>query len=243
MKSLFTLTYCIFILLLMFKASDADIITVPTDYLEIQEAVNNASEGDTVYILNGTYSETIELISDITILGQDKNTTVIDGGGSANCFYRDQFAIIRNVRIENIKIINFNRALHFSDNAYNPDQSAIGVIFKDNIIENASEGLFLYWNAEKTGAIVENNIIQNCHIGIYTGRADTNVIIKNNFITKCYQGMEIQTYSKPLITNNIITHCSWIGIEASGGNSIIVNNTVVYNEGLGIRITHNSLKV
>ena len=122
MKFLCNITVSILILLSMFKASDAEIITVPTDFSEIQEAVNNASVGDTVYILNGTYSENIELISDITILGQDKNNTVIDGGGSANCFYRDQFASIKNVTIENIKIINCNRALNFLDNRSYPDQ-------------------------------------------------------------------------------------------------------------------------
>lgn len=54
--------------------------TVPTDYGTIQAAVNAAQEGDTIFIKNGTYNESVFVtVPGLRIRGEDRNGTVLDG--------------------------------------------------------------------------------------------------------------------------------------------------------------------
>jgi len=53
----------------------------PNNYTKIQDAINNATEGDTVFVYDDSspYVENIVVDVSISLLGQDKDTTVIDG--------------------------------------------------------------------------------------------------------------------------------------------------------------------
>ncbi|MCK4444521.1 MAG: hypothetical protein KAW09_08255, partial [Thermoplasmata archaeon] len=53
--------------------------TGPGNYTTIQEAITDADPGDTVYVYNGTYYEHITIDKPLTVVGEDKDTTVIDG--------------------------------------------------------------------------------------------------------------------------------------------------------------------
>jgi len=56
-------------------------IVVPDDYPTIQEAINAAVDGDTVFVRNGTYYENVIVNRSIVILGEDKRGITIDGDG------------------------------------------------------------------------------------------------------------------------------------------------------------------
>lgn len=51
----------------------------PGNYTRIQDAIDNASEGDTVFVYQGHYFENITINTSITLLGEDRETTIIDG--------------------------------------------------------------------------------------------------------------------------------------------------------------------
>ncbi len=51
----------------------------PGNYTTIQEAITAANPGDTIYVYNGTYYEHITIDKPLTVTGEDKDTTVIDG--------------------------------------------------------------------------------------------------------------------------------------------------------------------
>jgi parallel beta-helix repeat protein len=55
------------------------LIIVPDDYRTIQEAVNHASSGDTVYVRAGTYLENVIVNKTISLIGENKESTIIDG--------------------------------------------------------------------------------------------------------------------------------------------------------------------
>ena len=51
------------------------------NYTKIQDAINDASEGDTVFVYDDSspYIENLTINKGITLLGEDKETTIIDG--------------------------------------------------------------------------------------------------------------------------------------------------------------------
>jgi nitrous oxidase accessory protein len=58
--------------------AQSNTIIVPDDYLSISDAVGNSSEGDTIYIKNGTYLEhTIVVDKSLSLVGENVNTTII----------------------------------------------------------------------------------------------------------------------------------------------------------------------
>ena len=48
-------------------------------YQYIQDAIENATEGDTIFVFNGIYFENIFVDKILIIIGESKNNTIIDG--------------------------------------------------------------------------------------------------------------------------------------------------------------------
>ena len=60
--------------------SIGDTLIVPDDYPTIQDAINNASIADTVFVRSGTYYENLQIHTNGIILqGENNLTTIIDG--------------------------------------------------------------------------------------------------------------------------------------------------------------------
>ncbi|MCK4456389.1 MAG: right-handed parallel beta-helix repeat-containing protein [Thermoplasmata archaeon] len=53
----------------------------PGNHTTIQSAINSAGDGDTVFVYNGTYTEPVAIIRPLTLIGEDRDATVIDGDG------------------------------------------------------------------------------------------------------------------------------------------------------------------
>ena len=63
--------------------------TGPNNYTRIQEAIDNASDNDTVFVFDDSspYYEHLIVNKSISLLGENRDTTVIDGGDSGNIIY------------------------------------------------------------------------------------------------------------------------------------------------------------
>ena len=48
----------------------------------IQEGIDNATAGDTVFVYGGTYYENVVVNKIVDLIGEDEDITTIDGGGS-----------------------------------------------------------------------------------------------------------------------------------------------------------------
>ncbi|MCZ2809141.1 MAG: pectinesterase family protein, partial [Candidatus Bathyarchaeota archaeon] len=57
-------------------------ILVPDNYATIQEAINNANEGDTIFVRAGTYYEHVVVDKALSLVGENKHNTIIDGSGN-----------------------------------------------------------------------------------------------------------------------------------------------------------------
>lgn len=82
-------------------SAGATVITVPDDYLTIQEAVNAAASGDTVYVRQNVYYESVSISSPLVLQGENRTGTIIDGGGVGNCL---TITGTTDVRISNLTV-------------------------------------------------------------------------------------------------------------------------------------------
>lgn len=48
------------------------------NYTTIQDAIDNASYGDTIFVYNGTYYENVVIHKSIKLMGENKSTMIID---------------------------------------------------------------------------------------------------------------------------------------------------------------------
>ena len=88
-KTIMAVLFSSFIVLSIFAAAQigdvrgqAKTIVVPTDYPTIQEAINNARNGDTIFIRSGTYEgpidQTIIIDKTLTIIGENVDNTILE---------------------------------------------------------------------------------------------------------------------------------------------------------------------
>ena len=53
-------------------------------HTSIQSAIDNASDGDTIFVYNGTYHENVVVNKSVNLVGEDRDNTIIDGNGSSD---------------------------------------------------------------------------------------------------------------------------------------------------------------
>jgi len=84
-------------------------ITVPDDYPTIQQAINAASPGDTIFVRNGTYHENVLVNKTVNLIGENNQTTIIDAGGVGTVI-RVSASGLTPGSADNVTIANFTLA-------------------------------------------------------------------------------------------------------------------------------------
>jgi len=174
--------------------------TGPNNYTKIQDAIDDASDGDTVFVYDDSspYYENLVVNKSINLIGEDKNTTIIDGSGefSVVIYHIDEVKIsgftIRNgdygiytLRANNITI-NGNIILNNEIGVY-LIASNFNTIKNNTITLNIYYGIAIiahYITSElsKYNIVEGNNITSNNRYGIILGKSNFNIITENNFI-------------------------------------------------------------
>jgi parallel beta-helix repeat protein len=89
---------------------EAGLTIVPDDYSSIQDAINHAGAGDTIYVRNGTYHEHLFLNKTLSLVGESRFGTVIDGDGTCTSVV----VVADNVNISNFMIRNGEAGIDIS---------------------------------------------------------------------------------------------------------------------------------
>ena len=185
------------------------------NYSKIQDAIDNSSNGDTVYVYNGIYYEFILINKQITLRGEDKNNTIIEGSGTPYIAVLYVYPVgATNVYISNFTIRN------------TPDYSGILLYSSNNtitncILYNLHGGIYVY---------SDNNSIINCQcynnfIGISISTGNNNEISYCKCYSNEYGGITISSGK-----NNKISNCniySNIGETVSGIYMDYANNNTI----------------
>ena len=196
--------------------TDVKQITVPTakgdtlyvggngsgNYTRIQDAIDDASDGDMVFVYDNSspYYENVVVDKSINLIGENRNTTVIDGDG-----IRDVVYISADwVNISEFTIRNSGESWGYAGIAI---RSNYNTITCNNIKGNNGDGIDLYDSSS-------NNITGN--------------IISSN---KEY-GINLESSSSNNITGNIISLNKEYGINLwSSSNNSILGNCILNNFG------------
>lgn len=209
----------------------------PGNYTKIQDAIDNSSYSDTVFVYNGTYIENLKIDNSVTLIGENKETTIIDGGGIGTVIFIDDYSwcIIKEFTIRNCGEMAYDAGIYIESN------SDSNIIAGNNIINNKNNGIFL--DSSENNLISENVIENNSEYGIFMDWSFYNWI-NDNYISENKEGgifvgsSEIPTKNiEPTyyefyndISGNIITHNLKSGIHLClTCDNDIFNNNISYN--------------
>ena len=197
------------------------------NFSTIQDGIDTAHSGDTIFVYNGTYSENIVIDKKVTLLGENRNTTIIDGRESGNAIkINADHVTIQGFTIRHSGLIFPNAGINCSSD-YN--------IIAENLLINNFYGITLYHSLNNT--ITENTLQNNDHCGIYLSRSSHNTIIDNTIQYHPYNGIGIYDSSdNNTIRSNNLTNNDYCGINIRiSSNNTIVKNTITDNN-IGIHV-------
>ena len=224
-------------------------ITVPDDYSTIQAAIENAANGDTIFVKSGTYQENaIDTTKSISIIGEGSQSTILNLNASifegeiygvnittygqainikANNFTLSGFTINTNggdIRFNgnNTKITNNKIAAPFSANGYYLDISN-NTFVKANF--ESGFGVNFSYNFEVNlvfSQFSRNTIIYQKYGNCPVTINGKYVVITDNTIS----GASVYIVSTPcfLSGNKISNSLDWVSVISS--NSIITKNMI-----------------
>jgi nitrous oxidase accessory protein NosD len=186
----------------------------PGNYTKIQDAVDNASNGDTVFVYSGEYTDyslynhaCVEITKSIYILGEDREQTIINGPGDS---------WIQAIHIDSNNVVVSGFTLQNSGSSEN-DKIGYGIFICPYITD-----IFIY-----------DNIIQENYYGVSIS-IYCSVYIYNNTFTMNSKAIEGLDYSIGEIFNNTITKNDK-GIRVSSNDYHVYNNQIT-NNSIGIEI-------
>lgn len=146
---------------------------VPDNYPTIQAAINGVNSGDSILVRKGTYHENVVANKTVALLGEDRNMTIIDGGGLG---YVVGIRGVNNVSMCNFTIQNGLTGVYAGDWGLGIE-SARGNIIRNLIKSNLESGIYL----SQSGYSVSDNQVMSNGVGIsvYGGGA-VNGTLRNN---------------------------------------------------------------
>jgi nitrous oxidase accessory protein len=206
----------------------------PGNYTNIQEAIDNATDGDTVFVYHGTYS-VIETTQDaivyinkpINLIGENKYNTTIRLVANTIINSSEKYFVIRISATSNVHISGFTIiAVHgqYVSGIYVDRSNNITV--NDTISIESHIGIRIDYGSNIS---LFNNVISNNTIGcnIYINPKN-NCSLHDNFFLNNTNGIELQMGS-PYIEHNEIKGNTQ-GISISNTNGIIRFNNFIEND-------------
>ena len=223
----------------------------PGNYSKIQDAIDNASDGDTVFVFHGIYNESVYIEKSLSVIGEDKNNTIIDGQYKINgvvqlkadSIYFSGFSVIHSsyytngfgmsISSQNIvanNIISDNRGFYggiFIEGGYNQ-------INNNTICSNSGRGILIAYTASYN-IISENKIIANPR-GIWLSSCNNNVITKNYINNNSVQGIYIARANYNEISYNTIENNNVVAFRIESASNDIIKGNIIKNNGEGLVI-------
>ena len=231
----------------------------PNNYTSIQDAIDDAKDGDTIFVYSGTYYENIVIYKELTIKGEDKNTTIIDGklSGTVVSIHYVNYVELSGFTIKNggdyvgVYLTNSRYCKIYDCKITSSDHGM--VIYESS--NNEITDCYFHNNYGHNLLITvssNNNKVKDCVLsdakwgGIYIYESNSN-FIENCVSENCATGFVIGWDSK----DNSIINCSSSKHDYNGIFVYNADNTEITNchlfqnnvDGIRIRAASSNIKV
>ena len=223
----------------------------PGNFSKIQDAIDNATDGDTVFVYDDSspYIENVIINKSINLIGEKRHSTIIDSGGSGDVvIITANWVNISGFTIQNSGGSDFNAGIYVGSNHSTISGNNIiennwlgiavyycigNTITSNKIIANRWSGMVLYHSNDNT---ITSNTIRSNKFGIHLGYSNGNTIKGNIIISNDNEGINIQISNNNTIADNIVSKNEQ-GINLGGHSkyNTVSGNIVLLNE-YGIRI-------
>lgn len=192
------------------------------NYSSIQEAIDSSYDNNTIFVRKGIYYENIIITKPIELIGEDRDTTIINGNGSRS---------IIDISADYVKISGFTITNGSRNTEGMKIRGSYNIISNCNISSNNNYGLYLEANPKTLNNIIKYNTFYNNNYGIYTQNAKTNNISSNTFTHNTVYALYLSTTSNDnLISDNKFMENNYaIRIKSSMINEVI-NNLIINNQ-------------
>jgi peptide/nickel transport system substrate-binding protein len=188
------------------------------DYETIQEAIDAASPGATVWIAPGIYNESLVINETITLIGKPGSEPIFNGGGSGIAITLLPGA--SGSIIAGIVITHWDQGILIID--------ATNVKIYDNIMSLMNCNGITLEGSNAADNLIYSNIFQENTVAINLTTSATSNTIYKNIITSNNIGLSLES-SGNNITANIIAE-NQVGIDLSNSNNnIIYHNNFISN--------------
>jgi parallel beta-helix repeat protein len=179
LAALFMISVCA----LPVTAAEHTVAPSGAEFVSVQDAVDWASSGDTVFVESGTYYETITLNKKITLRGIDRSggLPVIDAAQMGNGV---------DIRVDGCTMEHF---IIQNGSLFTGVRIASGnTTLRENTIRGFDQGIYLLSAHQST--VAGNNVTENGRAGIVL-EASNNNDIESNTVTKNMIGITLDKYS------------------------------------------------
>jgi len=200
----------------------------PNNYTTLQEAINAASAGDVVFVYDDSspYQENLMINRSIALIGEQKNTTIIDGADHGHSV---------NITADNVTVTGFT--------IQNGNDSGIIInsnsnMITNNILSNNSYGIRTSFGQPFGGTFCHNTITHNVFtndgagINFFSGSYNT---IEANHISYTDEAITLLAGIENNISWNIITH-SGFGIWITAAYHTMIYRNNITNNKIGVEI-------
>jgi len=210
----------------------------PNNYTSIQDAIDDASHWDTVFVYDDSspYYENLIVNKSINLIGENKNTTIIDGMRKSNVIHVD----INDVYIRGFTIKNSTRS--GTTPAGIRSIRTVDVCIEQNILTKNANGIFMQRCDNWT--VSNNNMTLNSNPGVHMVVGNNLTCLGNEFTDNDYFAIFLIAASNSTISFNIIKE-NYGGIKTGSdcdytlfSNNIIIDNDDAFY-GLNLLMSRN----
>jgi parallel beta-helix repeat protein len=223
---------------LQYNTVSASTFNVPGDFPTIQQAVNNANDGDTITVNFGYYPESVVVNKSVTINGV--NQPWLTGGGFS--LYSNQTTIngfTLPITPNSITVYSSNNTIE-NNNVYGLIQisspASNNLIARNNLTYNTQDGIRVIGSSGNT--ILGNTISGKTASGIYLQNSPDTIIqsniIRNNGSPPDNSGIGIDSSSSCTIAYNVITNNYYAGIRPLSSNNMQIYGNIISGQTTGI---------
>ena len=193
-----------------------DVIHVPTNYSTIQEAINYANPGDTIFVHTGTYYEHVVVNKSVSLVGEHRDFTIVDGNKNGSVIF---------IAANNVSIGGFT----IRRSGTRPYDCGIFIEHSDgndishNTMTSNLDGISLYYSSNNM--ISDNIISSNNYHGISLYSSSNNLVLGNT-IANNRDGISLYYSSNNLVSGNTIAN-NMDGMYFalySSNNTVYLNN-------------------